>query len=185
MLAIAGVAILTSLMVTPSHAEDPVVPVATTAVSTTGTIQVISSVVNDNGGTKTPTDFSFNLKHYGADAVGSPFIGAGTVGTTFVVEAGTYVVSTPVIDGYDGVWSGVGIDNGFIDLQVGQTVVITRTFSDNGTGAVVVVEEPTTENGGVLPNTATPWFNFLLVGSLIAVAGALGMRKSISLHNAK
>lgn len=126
-----------------------------------------------NGGTKTPTDFVFNLKHYGADVVGSPFIGAGTVGTTFVVEAGTYVVSTSVIDGYDGVWSGVGIENGFIDLYAGQTVVITRTFSDNGTGAVVVVEEPTTENGGVLPNTATPWFNFLLVGSLIAATGAL------------
>ena len=185
MLAIAGVALLTSLMVTPSHAEDPVVPVATTAVNTTGTIQVLSRVINDNLGTKFPTDFLFNVKHFGTDVVGSPFIGAGNVGTTFVLEAGTYVVSTPIVDGYDGTWTGPGIENGFIDLQAGQTVTIVRVFNDNGTAPVVVVEEPTTEDGGLLPNTATPWFNLLLVGSLVAAAGAFGMRKSISLNNAK
>jgi hypothetical protein len=183
-LAITGVAILTSFMVAPSHAADPVVPVTTTAVSTMGTIQVISQVNNDNGGTKVPADFQFNVKHFGTDVVGSPFLGTGSFGTTFIVEAGTYVVSTPVIEGYDGTWSGVGIENGFIDLQPGQSVTIIRTFNDNGTGAVAV-EVPATEDGGVLPNTAAPWFNILLVGSLIAAAGAFGLRKSISLHNAK
>ena len=183
-LAIAGVTLLTSMMVAPSHAEDPVVPVATTAVSTKGTIQVISQVNNDNGGTKLPADFSFNVKHFGTDIAGSPFLGTGAFGSTFIVEAGTYVVSTPVVDGYDGAWSGIDISNGFIDLQAGQNVTIIRTFNDNGTGTVVVVDEPTTENGGVLPNTATPWFNFLLVGSLVAAAGAFGMRKSINLHKA-
>ena len=183
-LAITGVAILTSFMVAPSQAADPVVPVTTTAVSTMGTIQVISQVNNDNGGTKVPADFQFNVKHFGTDVVGSPFLGTGSFGTTFIVEAGTYVVSTPVIEGYDGTWSGVGIENGFIDLQPGQSVTIIRTFNDNGTGAVAV-EVPGTEDGGVLPNTAAPWFNILLVGSLIAAAGAFGLRKSISLHNAK
>mgnify|MGYP007092089048 CR=1 FL=1 len=183
-LALTGVAILTSFMVAPSQAADPVVPVTTTAVSTMGTIQVISQVNNDNGGTKVPADFQFNVKHFGTDVVGSPFLGTGSFGTTFIVEAGTYVVSTPVIEGYDGTWSGVGIENGFIDLQPGQSVTIIRTFNDNGTGAVAV-EVPATEDGGVLPNTAAPWFNILLVGSLIAAAGAFGLRKSISLHNAK
>jgi hypothetical protein len=183
-LAIAGVALLTSMMVAPSHAEDPVVPVATTAVSTMGTIQVISQVNNDNGGTKLPADFTFNVKHFGTDVLGSPFLGTGSFGTTFIVEAGTYVVSTPIVDGYDGTWSGIDITNGFVDLQAGQNVTIIRTFNDNGTGTVVVVDEPTTENGGLLPNTATPWFNFLLVGSLISVAGAFGILKSINLHKA-
>lgn len=183
-LAIVGVAVLTSMMVGPTHAEDPVVPVTTTSVSTTGTINVVSQVVNDNMGTKNPTDFIFNLKHWGSDVVGSPFVGAGNLGTTFVVEAGTYVVSTPIIDGYAGTWSGVDITNGFIDLQAGQTVTITRTFNDNGTASAVVVEEPATDDGGLLPNTATPWFNFLLVGSLIAAAGALGVRRSVKLHKA-
>lgn len=183
MLAIAGVAVLTSMMVTPTHAEDPVVPVTTAAVSTTGTINVLSRVVNDNLGTKFPTDFIFNLKHWGTDVIGSPFIGAGNVGTTFVVEAGSYVVSTPVIDGYNGVWYNEGIANGFIDLQAGEEVTIVRISNDVGIADVVVVEEPTTEDGGLLPNTATPWFNFLLVGSLIAAAGALGVRKSFKLRN--
>ncbi len=175
-LAIAGVVFMTSIMVTPALAEDPVVPVATTSVSTTGTIHVLSRVVNDNLGTKYPTDFMFNLKHWGTDVVGSPFIGAGNVGTTFVVEAGSYVVSTPIVDGYNGVWYNEGITNGFIQLEAGQVVTIVRIQNDVGI-ADVVVEEPTTEDGGLLPNTATSWFNFLLVGSLITAAGALGFRK--------
>lgn len=184
-LAAAGIAVLTSIMVAPVQAADPVVPVAVTSVETTGTIQVLSRVINDNAGTKFPTDFVFNLKHWGADVVGSPFTGAGNVGTTFVVEAGTYVVSTPVVEGYNGTWSGVGITNGFIDLQAGQTVTIIRIFNDNGLAPTVVVEEPTTEDGGVLPNTASPWFNFLLIGSLVAAAGALGLRRSLTLHRTK
>jgi hypothetical protein len=175
-LAIAGVAVLTSIMVVPSHAEDPVVPVTTTSVSTTGTIHVLSRVVNDNLGTKFPTDFMFNLKHWGADVVGSPFIGAGNIGTTFVVEAGSYVVSTPIVDGYYGSWYNEGIANGFIQLAAGDVVTIVRIHNDNGI-ADVVIEQPATEDGGLLPNTATPWFNYLIVGLLITAAGALGFRK--------
>ena len=178
-LAIAGVVVMTSMMVAPSQAEDPVVPVTTTSVSTTGTIHVLSRVVNDNLGTKFPTDFIFNLKHWGTDVVGSPFIGAGNIGTTFVVEAGSYVVSTPIVDGYNGVWYNEGITNGFIQLEAGQVVTIVRIQNDVGIADVVVVEDPTTEDGGLLPNTATPWYNYLIVGSLITAAGAFGFRKSV------
>lgn len=183
-LAMVGVAILSSIMVTPAHAEDPVVPVETTSISTTGTINVLSRVVNDNLGTKFPTDFTFTLRHHGTDVIGSPFTGAGNVGTKFVVEAGTYVVSTPLVDGYNGVWFNGEITNGFIDLKAGEEVTIVRIFSDAGVADAVVVEEPTTEDSGLLPNTATPWFNFLLLGSLIAAAGALGLRKSLNLNKA-
>ena len=184
-LAMAGVAILTSMMVAPALAEDPVVPVATTSVSTTGTIHILSRVLNDNAGTKSPNDFVFYLKHWGTDVAGSPFVGAGNTGTTFVVEAGSYVVSTPIIEGYNGVWFGEGISNGFIDLNAGETITIARIFDDVGKAEIVVVQEPATEDGGILPSTATPWFNLLLVASLIAAAGALGLRKSHSLDNAK
>ena len=181
-LAMVGVAILSSIMVTPAYAEDPVVPVVTTSISTMGTINVLSRVVNDNLGTKFPTDFTFALRHHGTDVIGSPFTGAGNVGTKFVVEAGTYVVSTPIVDGYDGVWFNGEITNGFIDLKAGEEVTIVRIFSDAGVAAAVQV--PATEDGGLLPNTATPWFNFLLFGSLIAAAGAFGLRKSLSLNKA-
>jgi hypothetical protein len=173
-LAMVGVAILSSIMVTSAYAEDPVVPVVTTSISTMGTINVLSRVVNDNLGTKFPTDFTFTLRHHGTDVIGSPFTGAGNVGTKFVVEAGTYVVSTPIVDGYDGVWFNGEITNGYIDLKAGEEVTIVRIFSDAGVAAAVQV--PETEDGGLLPNTATPWFNFLLFGSLIAAAGAFGLR---------
>jgi hypothetical protein len=172
---------LTSLMMSPALAEDPVVPVVTTSVAETGTIHVLSRVINDNLGTKLPTDFMFNLKHWGTDVVGSPFIGAGNIGTTFVVAPGTYVVSSPIVDGYYGVWYNEGITNGFIDLQAGDVVTIVRIHNDAGI-ADVVVEEITTEDGGLLPNTATPWYNYLIVGSLITAAGVLGFRK-FSLNN--
>ena len=175
-LALATAIALTSLMMSPALAEDPVVPVATTSVVETGTIHVLSRVINDNLGSKFPTDFMFNLKHWGADVVGSPFIGAGNIGTTFVVEAGSYVVSTPIVDGYYGSWYNEGIANGFIQLEAGDVVTIVRIHNDNGISDVVI-EQPATEDGGLLPNTATPWFNYLIVGLLITAAGALGFRK--------
>ena len=178
-IAIASVIALSVLMVAPAQAEDPVVPVATTSVATTGTIHILSRVINDNLGTKYPTDFKFSLKHWGTDVIGSPFIGGGAAGTTFVVEAGTYVVSTPVIDGYTGVWFNGVITNGFIDLEPGQEITIVRISSDNGVAAIIAPEpEPTTEDGGTLPATSTPWFNLLGVGLLVGIAGALGLRRS-------
>jgi hypothetical protein len=175
-LALAAVAAISAMMVTPSQ-----------AVETTGTIRVVVKVINDNAGTKLPSDFTLNVKHWGAHVVGSPFIATGAPGTTFVVEQGTYVISEAIIEGYNGTWSGVGVTNGFIDLQPGQDITIIRTLDDNGvsTATTVAPEEPATENGGVLPNTATPWFNLLLVASLVAAAGAFGVRKSLLLHNAK
>jgi hypothetical protein len=175
-LALATAIALTSLTMSPALAEDPVVPVTTTSVVETGTIHVLSRVINDNLGTKFPTDFMFNLKHWGTDVEGSPFVGAGNIGTTFVVAPGTYVVSSPIVDGYYGSWYNEGIANGFIDLQAGDVVTIVRIHNDAGI-ADVVVEETTTEDGGLLPNTATPWYNYLIVGSLITAAGVLGFRK--------
>jgi len=175
--AMAGVFALSMMMVAPAQAEDPVVPVTTTSVATTGTIHILSRVVNDNLGTKFPTDFLFNLKHWGTDVVGSPFIGAGNIGTTFVVEAGTYVVSSPIVEGYNGIWYNGGITNGFINLAAGDEVTIVRINNDAGMAEVVIVDEPTTEDGGTLPGTASPWFNALAAGLLISAAGALGFGK--------
>lgn len=177
-LAFAGITILTAMMVAPSQAADPVIPPVTTSAPITGTIHVLSRVMNDNLGTKSPNDFLFYVKHWGTNVVGSPFSAAGNTGVTFVLEPGTYVVSTPIIDGYNGVWFGEGITNGFIDLKAGQDITIARIFDDVGkTTAVVAVEEPATDNGGTLPSTATPWFNALAAGMLLSVLGAMGARK--------
>lgn len=169
-LAVSSVVLLSAVVVAPLNAADPVV--------TTGTIRVVSVVINNNMGTKTPADFIFSVKHWGADAVGSPIPGQGAPGVAFVVEAGTYVVHTPIIDGYNGLWSGTGISNGFIDLQPGQDITIIRTSDDVGMEtSVTPALEPATEDGGTLPGTASPWFNALAVGLLISAAGIMGFRK--------
>jgi len=113
------------------------------------------------------------LKHFGTDVAGSPFIGSSETGTTFVVEAGTYVVSSSIVDGYTGSWYNNAVTNGFIDLAAGDVITITRVNEDVGIAEEVVAVEPT-EDGGTLPGTASPWFNALAVGLLISAAGVLG-----------
>ena len=167
---VASIAVLGLVALPQAQAADPV---------TTGTITVIQEVVNDNVGTNVAGDFSMYVKHFGVDVVGSPFVAMSGVGTTFTLEPGTYVVSQEIISGYDGTWSGVGVDNGFIDLQAGQQITITRTLNDNGKAVVI---EPTTEDGGLLPNTASPWFNALAVGLLISIAGAFGFSRRTKVH---
>ena len=175
---------MSTMLIAPSYAEDTATAVITTPAVATGTIHVLSRVVNDSGGTKYPTDFAFALKHHGADVPGSPFIGAGNVGTTFVVPAGTYVVSAEMTEGYTGFWYNGAVTTGFIQLIAGQEVTIVRVFEDTGYSEEVIVTDPT-EDGGLLPNTATPIYNYLLAGSLFAAAGALGIRKSIALGKAE
>lgn len=168
-LALLGAVVITGLLVTPSNAAAP---------AATGTIHVISKVVNDNLGTDTPSNFIFNVKHWGTDVVGSPFMGADGAGVTFILPVGSYVVSTALVPGYGGSWSGVGIENGHIMLQAGQDVTIIRTSSDVGVFVEPVVETPPTVTGGTLPTTSTPWFNLLAIGLLVSAAGAFGLRKS-------
>lgn len=183
-LVVASMLSMSVLVTTPSYAEDTATAVVTTPAPATGTIHILSRVVNDNLGTRYPTDFEFTLKHHGSNVPGSPFIGAGNIGTTFVVPAGTYVVSTDQVEGYDGYWYNGAVTNGFIQLAAGQELTIVRVSTDDGTGDSVVVVDPT-EDGGGLPNTASPMYNYLLAGSLFAAAGALGIRKSVSLVKAE
>lgn len=164
-----GVLVFVFLTTTPAHSETP-----TAVTQATGVINVVKKVINDDDGTKVPSDFTLNLKHWGSDVEGSPFKGVDGAGTKFVLPPGTYVVMEPVTDGYLGSWSGVGVKNGFIDLQAGQEITITRTSDDIGMSSAVVTE--TTEEGGMLPATSSPWFNLFAVGLLLTLAGGLGVR---------
>lgn len=168
MLAVLAAVGLAFMFSTPAQAADPVPPAGM------GIVIVYHHVINDNGGTRLAPDFELTLKHWGANVVGSPFMGS-ELGTVFTVEPGTYVVTSPVTDGYLGSWSGDFNVAGFIDVQPNQVLKITRTTNDIGVAPAVVVPEPTptTEDGGVLPSTASPWFNALLVGIVFTSAGFL------------
>lgn len=189
-LAIIGAAFLTLFVITPSQAATTQNDSNVSSVETMGTINVINTVINDNGGTKLPSDFIFSVKHWGTEVVGSTFVGANGSGVSFRLAPGSYVVHTPVIDGYLGSWSG-GTAAGLVMLEAGQVVTITRTSEDIGPFGPYEMYEPianpttendgstpTTENGGTLPNTSSPWFNTIAAGLLISAAGVFGLRKS-------
>lgn len=170
------------------------VPSTASAVETTGTLTIIETVINDNGGTMTPSDFVLQVRDLNGDVVGSPFNGASGAGTTFILPAGSYLITEedlPYVDGfpqYTSVFAGpAGIDSGYVTLEVGDNVTIVRTNNDwpqAGPAAPVVIPSPapvpappTTVDGGTLPKTGTPWYNMLLVGfGLVLLGGAVGFR---------
>jgi hypothetical protein len=180
-LSIAAITAIGFLMLTPAQAAtgDPTQVLAAEAM---GTVHVITKVINDNAGTKTPADITMYIRHFGSDAVGSPFAGVDGVGVSFVLKPGTYVVSQDFITGYVGSWSGVGIENGFINLAAGQDVTIIRTNDDWGVAPTAPVDQPTTENGGTLPVTSAPWYNVLVAAILFAAVGLVGLRRSVKIN---
>ena len=171
-------------------------PSPANAVEATGTLTIIETVINDNGGTMTPADFTLRIRDLNGDVVGSPFQGKSGVGTTFVLPAGSYLITEedlPYVDGfpqYTSVFAGpAGIDKGYVDLAAGDNITIVRTNNDwpraGAAGPVVTpapipvtpaTPAPTTVTGGALPKTASPWYNMLLVGFGLVLLGGLGFK---------
>jgi hypothetical protein len=174
-LAIAGVVVISALMVAPSYAEETAV--ATAYQAPAGVIHVVQKVINDNGGTAVSGDFTMTVQHHGTDVLGSPFVGVGSTITTFILEPGTYVLNQEPKAGYYGQWSSPGSYSGFVNLQAGQEITFTRTSDDVSGAFVVTTPAPVTENGATLPSTASPWFNALAAGMLLSAAGVIGVRK--------
>ncbi|OGN27521.1 MAG: hypothetical protein A3A33_04850 [Candidatus Yanofskybacteria bacterium RIFCSPLOWO2_01_FULL_49_25] len=66
---------------------------------TTATLTVIKTVVKDDGGTAVAGDFNIHVKSGSTDVAGSPAAGS-TTGTSYTLDAGTYVVSEDTQAGY-------------------------------------------------------------------------------------
>ena len=187
MLALVGAISLSVLFALPSPAN---------AAGTTGTLTIIETVINDNGGTMTPADFTLRIRDLNGDVVGSPFQGKSGAGTTFVLPAGNYLITEedlPYVNGfpqYTSVFAGPGgIDKGYVDLAAGDNITVVRTNNDwpqaGAAGPVVppapipappATPAPTTVTGGTLPKTASPWYNMLLVGFGLVLLGGLGFK---------
>ena len=128
------------------------------------TLHVIKLVINDDGRTSVAADFTMHVEASGIDVAGSPASGAGSPGTAYTLAAGSYVVSEDSHSGYTVSYSGGGVDPmGGITLAPGADVTVTITNNDTRTTVP-----------GVLPNTATPWYNLLLVGAILVLVGAVG-----------
>lgn len=182
-LSIVGVAALALLVMAPT---------SSTAADPTATLHVVVNVINDDGGTAVPADFTMHIRYLMNEITGSPFPGASGAGTTFTLAPGSYLITeddVPISGGYVtyyGHYSGTNIVNGFVTLAAGDDVTITRTEND-WPAAGAPVTQPTvtpvpapvvtpTQTGGQLPSTSSPWYNMLAVSLGLVLLGGLGYR---------
>jgi hypothetical protein len=93
------------------------------------TLRVIKHVINDDDGVAVAADFNLHVKTSGNDVATSPALGTES-GTTYTLDAGTYVVSEDAFTGYTASYSGDGDSNGNITLATGQKKTITITNDD-------------------------------------------------------
>ena len=149
-------------------------------------LHVVKVVINTHDGTSTATSFVIHVTHNGKDVTGSPMSTIGGTGNTYSLAPGNYIVYEEPTNGYRGVWSGNISTGGGVSLSAGQDLTVTRTNYDMGTSAVAPatvvtptpdVPAPVTEtvSGGQLPNTASPWGNWLLAGSFLMLVGVVGL----------
>ena len=171
--------------VTPVVPATPAVVPATPAV-VPAILHVVKVVINTHDGTSTATSFVIHVTHNGKDVTGSPMSTIGGTGDTYSLAPGNYIVYEEPTNGYRGVWSGNISTGGGVSLSAGQDLTVTRTNYDMGTSAVAPatvvtptpdVPAPVTEtvSGGQLPNTASPWGNWLLAGSFLMLVGVVGL----------
>ena len=173
-------------------------PAATAADAPTGTLNVVTVVVNTHYGTDTADAFSFHVWTDASERVSSPTPGAAGSGRAYVLPVGSYVVTQAGAVGYRGMWSGPITPGGTVAISSGSNITVTRTIydvagfnpfmtSDDGTSTTPettpgttsdeTTDETTptpTRNGGKLPDTATPFGNTLLLGGALMLIGGIG-----------
>lgn len=179
---------LALLVMAPSSAQ---------AADAPATLHVVVNVINDDGGTAVPSDFTMHIRYLMNEVAGSPFLGASGAGTTFTLPAGSYLITendVPISGGYVtyyGHYSEGGIVDGFVTLAAGQSLTITRTENDWPAAGAAVAQPtaspipgtnsgttvtPSTQAGGKLPKTSSPWYNMLAISLGLMLVGAFGYR---------
>lgn len=112
------------------------------------TLHVVKAVINDNGGTAVAADFNLRVKLLGVDVVGSPAIGTVAPGTSYTLDADTYVVSEDALAGYSATFSGDCDASGNITLAPGDDKTCTITNDDvAATATINVVKTVINDNG--------------------------------------
>ncbi len=106
---------------------------------TTGTLAVVANVVNDNGGTHLPSDFSLSIDGT-SQSSGTPRSG---------LAPGTHTVSAASFSGYSvSSWDG-GCPGGSVDLSAGDTKTCTVTYDDNAPPTPVCADTVVMLSGGM------------------------------------
>ncbi|HEY5560325.1 MAG TPA: ice-binding family protein [Clostridiaceae bacterium] len=132
------------------------------------TLNVIKKVINDDGGKAIASDFKVHLKNLGN---GATVIPSSKYGSTYNLNAGTYVISEDAIPGYTISYKGSN-SNGKITISPGENKTVIVTSNDNSPTGIT-----TTITGGQLPKTSSHLYELLLIGAVLTMVGALGLRK--------
>lgn len=114
---------------------------------TTSVLHVIKTVVNDNGGSSSASDFNLHVKSGGVDVTGSPADGAGSPGTAYTLNAGTFTVSEDANTSYTQSFSGDCNASGNITLAPGEDKTCRITNNDIAP-TLHVIKRVVNENGG-------------------------------------
>ncbi len=93
----------------------------------TGTLRVVTNVVNDNGGARGPGDFTVHVRSGGADVAATP---GSAAGTSHTLAPGAYTVSADAIALYAMSISGDCAGDGSVTVQGGQAKTCTITADD-------------------------------------------------------
>lgn len=131
-------------------------------------LNVIKKVINDNGGNATASDFKVHLKNLGN---GSTVLPSSKYGSTYNLNAGTYVISEDAIPGYTISYKDSN-SNGKITISPGENKTVIVTSNDNSPTGITP-----TITGGQLPKTSSHLYEILLIGAALTMVGALGWRK--------
>lgn len=99
----------------------------------TGTLHVIKTVINDNGGKAVASDAVVHVINGLGDVSGSPHVGVNSPGTAYTLSAGTYNVSENFFLGYTMTIRGDCAVNGDVVLASGDNKTCTITNNDIAT----------------------------------------------------
>ena len=162
-----------------------------------GILHIIKLVENRFGGVAVSSDFVITIRKTGSGIHFDPVQGTGGQGTTINLTAGSYNLSEIPTSGYRGVWSGAITPGGRVLVRANQDVSVTRTNFDlaqsrpqespptpiTPTPPTTVPPNPNppqsttpghTVGGGVLPTTASPWGNLLVIGLILMLMSSFG-----------
>jgi prealbumin domain-containing protein len=119
------------------------------------TLTVITTVVNDNGGTQTPSGFIVHVRKGAADVSGSPQPGSAS-GTTYTLSAGTYAVGSDAVAGYTAAIAGACAVDGAVTMAVGEAKTCTVSANDNAVSGLKQLPPPVRgKSVNALPATGT------------------------------
>ncbi|MDB5178580.1 MAG: hypothetical protein JWN01_523 [Patescibacteria group bacterium] len=111
------------------------------------TLHIVKTVINNSGGVATSSNFTMHVKLAGVDVTGSPAAGAASPGTSFSLNAGTYIVSENPNAAYTASFSGGCNSGGSVTLAAGDDKTCTITNTDIAP-TLRVIKVVINDNGG-------------------------------------